>query len=435
MSKTLNIAIAGLGTVGSGVVDIINHRAEAIKQASGKDIVIYAVSARNPAKKRDINLPKSVKWVNDPSEFLTNPDIKNNIDIIVELIGGDEGVAKDLCFAALASGVNVVTANKALISKYGYELAYLAEKNNAALLFEGAVAGGVPVIKNLKECLIANDIYKITGILNGTCNFILSKMADEGSAYEDVLKEAQNLGYAEADPSFDVGGIDASHKISILAAIAYNKKPSLQNALIKGISDVSIDDINYSKKLGYNMRLIAMAKKSDAGDVMIRVEPCMLPRNNELGAVNGVLGGVRFVTSALGNFFMSGAGAGRLETASSVISDIVDIACGRNSLAFGKATTFISTNTNIAEDKSFENDFYLRFRVKDETGVLKKVTDSLNDFDVGIERIFQDEAKGGVADILIITHEVLESKLEEALESINGKNFCLNQPIKYRIEQ
>lgn len=428
MSNKLKIAIAGLGTVGQGVFKILREKQNLISQKTGKEIEIIAVSARNKTKPRNIELG-NIKWFENAVELADLPEV----DVIVELIGGGEGTAKELCFKALQNKKNVVTANKALISKCGVELAELAEKNNCRLMIEASVAGGIPVIKTIKESLIGNKITKITGILNGTCNFILSSMFLENKSFADALGEAQKLGYAEADPSFDIDGVDASHKLSILSALAYGIKPNISSIHIEGIRGLDLRDIKYAHLLGYRIRLLANSLLRENGDIEQRVHPALVQFSHEMSNVEGVIGAVKLECDALGPLYLEGAGAGMMQTASAVVADICDIAKG--SFAF----PFSLPAKNLAEGKfssieDHEGEFYLRFTVKDVDGVLSSLTSIFSKNSVGFEKIHQ-ETYDNRADVIFITRKEKEKAILASLRQIEKSDYMLEKPVMIRIEK
>jgi homoserine dehydrogenase len=428
--REINIAIAGLGTVGQGVFNIIKNNQELLSKRTNHKINIVAVSARDKKKDRGLDL-KDVEWFDDPIELAA----ADNIDIIIELIGGSEGVAKNLCVRTLESGKQLVTANKALIAEFGYELAQIAESHNSALMFDAAVVGGVPIIKTLKEGVIANNISKVQGILNGTCNYILTAMTNEGRAFDDVLKEAQELGYAEADPSFDVEGKDAAHKLAIMSSIAFGIKPAFDEIYTEGITQISPVDIKYADKLGYKIRLIGSSQQFEDGSIEQRVTPCMIKSDSDLANVSAATGAVRLECDSLGPLFLKGAGAGMYETASSVVADICDIACGRFTNSFGVSADQLEDG-KFSDIKDHRGDYYLRFTVEDTNGVLSSITNILSNNKVGFEKVHQEpsEDKENIADIVIITHDENEHDIRSSLKEIGKQNYIIESPIMIRVE-
>ncbi|WP_455429109.1 homoserine dehydrogenase [Fodinicurvata halophila] len=322
MTASLKLGIAGLGTVGSGVVRLIEENGTVLAERTGRPLVVSAVSARDRRKDRGLSL-EGVRWYDDPLAMAAEEDL----DIIVELVGGSDGIALDIVRTALEQGKSVVTANKAMMAHHGTELARLAESNQAALAYEAAVAGGIPAIKVLREGLAANQFVRIHGILNGTCNYILSTMRDTGREFGEVLAEAQKLGYAEADPSFDVDGIDAAHKLALLTALAFGTEVDFDSIQMEGIRSISSMDIAYAEELGYRIKLLGMARRKN-GQIEQRVHPCMVPLDNPLSQVDGVFNAVLAEGDFSGPIMIEGAGAGEGPTASAVVADLIDIARG-----------------------------------------------------------------------------------------------------------
>jgi homoserine dehydrogenase len=320
--KPLKIGLAGLGTVGVGVAEILQNHGEKLVRRAGRELQLVAVSSRTQAKERGLKL-QGVEWVEDVMQLAHHPQI----DAVVELIGGAEGVAKQLVQTALQNGKHVITANKALIAHHGVELAQIAENAGVQLQFEAAVAGGIPIIKLIKEGLAANDYQRLIGILNGTCNYILSTMEQTGRGFAEVLAEAQALGYAEADPAFDIDGIDAAHKLCILSAISFGTYPAISQIYCEGIREITAEDIAAARALGYTIRLIATTAKRDDG-IELRVHPALLALGTPVSEVDGVYNAVHLFADSVGDVFIEGRGAGRYPTASAVVADIIDVARG-----------------------------------------------------------------------------------------------------------
>ncbi|MDX1949641.1 MAG: homoserine dehydrogenase [Rickettsiales bacterium] len=430
MSSSLKIAIAGLGTVGSGVMKILADKQEILHKKTGKKIEIIAVSARDKNKARDINL-SHIKWCDNALELAEIPEA----EAIIELIGGAEGISKELAFKAIKNKKHYVTANKALLSKYGVELAKLAEENNLYLQFEASVAGGIPVIKTIKEALLGNKISKISAILNGTCNFILSSMFLENKSFEDALLEAQKLGYAEADPSFDIDGIDASHKLSILSALAYSIKPDVNSIYVEGIRNISLKDIKYALQFGFRIRLIATSLTRENGFIEQRVHPSLVALSHEMAYVDGVLGAVKLECDALGPLYLEGAGAGMMQTASAVVADICDIARGNFSYPFSSPASNLS-DAKYSSIEDHEGEFYLRFSVKDEDGVLSSITSIFSNNSVGFEKIHQQSAGNQQsADVVFMTRNEKEKAILSSLKEIQKQNYLLEKPVMIRVER
>ncbi len=427
--KKLHVGIAGLGTVGQGVYKILTDKKDHFTKKYGCEIKIVAVSARDKTKDRGIDL-RDIKWYSNPVDLASDKEV----DVVIEVIGGADGPAADTVRAALKNGKHVVTANKALLAKSGLELGKIAEEKNIALKFEASVAGGIPIIKAIMESLSANKIMKVTGILNGTCNFILSKMEKEKRTFADVLSEAQKLGYAEADPSFDVEGKDAAHKLVILSALAFGIKPNLAPTYIEGITRVTLNDINYAKHLGYKIKLLAVANLNSKGEIEQRVHPCAIDKNKDVAQVDGVLGAVKVKCDSLGDAFFTGAGAGMLPTASSVVADIIDIANGSYS------KPFIYSEKDMADGKfssidDHESEYYIRFSVADQDGVLSSLTAILSNNKVGFEKIYQEIYEKGKANIVVITHKVKEENIKRSLAEIGKQKYIVADPLFIRVEE
>jgi homoserine dehydrogenase len=358
MTTPLKIAIAGLGTVGVGVVKLLQQEAALLQARAGRPLELVAVNARSKDKDRVVTFGDA-QWIDD-AQALADTDA----DLVVELIGGSEGVAKSLLEASLAKGKSVVTANKALIAHHGAALATLAEANNAQLRFDAAVAGGIPIIDVMQYGVVANRFTRVAGILNGTGNYILTTMQKDGRDFDEVLKEAQELGYAEADPSFDVDGIDTAHKLAILCALAYSTQPNLDAITIEGIRSVSALDMRYAAELGYVIKLLGVAEQTEYG-IMQRVHPCMVPADAPIGRIDGAFNAVQLEGLAVGRVLLEGQGAGEGPTASSVVSDIVQIARGSQTHAFTLRAADLAPLTP-AHMSQLQSSYYLRLSVRDE---------------------------------------------------------------------
>lgn len=430
MSKPLRIGIAGLGTVGAGVVKILAARGERLAAASGRALELAAVSARSKTKDRGIDLT-GVRWEDDPMALAAADDI----DLVVEVIGGSEGVARDLVEASLKAGKHVATANKALIAHHGTALARLAEAKGVALNYEAAVAGGIPIVKTMREALAGNEIRSIHGILNGTCNYILTEMEMTGRDFADVLKDAQDLGYAEADPSFDVGGIDAAHKLAILASLAFGTEVDFANVHIEGIEKISATDIAFAKEFGFKVKLLAIAEKSEAGIVQ-RVHPALVPEGTPLAAVSGVYNAVAIDGDRVGHLVLEGRGAGEGPTASAVLSDIVDVARGLIVPPFIVPATKLKAPAKPLMD-THKSSFYLRLRAVDRAGSMAEITRALAEASISIERIVQ---RGGKSDesgrmpVVFITHETDEGTMARARALLAKHEDVAGTPLVIRIE-
>jgi homoserine dehydrogenase len=425
----LRIGIAGLGTVGSGVLRLLKAQHSLLSVRAGRPIEVVAVSARDRGKQRDGDL-SSCRWLDDPAGLATAPDI----DVVVELIGGDEGPARTLVEAALANGRSVVTANKALLARHGVALARLAEANNVTLAYEASVCGGIPIIKGLREGLAANAVTELQGILNGTCNYILSQMRDTGRAFEEVLAEAQALGYAEADPSFDVDGIDTAHKLAILTAVAFGTEVDLASVYIEGIRHIGALDITYADELGYAIKLLGIARRAEDG-VEQRVHPCMVPKGAAIAAADGVYNAVVAQGDFAGKVNFVGRGAGGGPTASAVVADLIDIARGNRVPVFGVPVGKLVKAAARPIERRF-GAYYLRLMVIDRPGVIADVAAALRDHQVSLESVLQRlRAPGDNVPVVLTTHETHEADMTAAVAQIAALEAVVEAPRVIRIEQ
>jgi homoserine dehydrogenase len=425
---TLRIGIAGLGTVGGGVVKILSAQAELISARAGQPIVVTAVSARDRSRDRGISLA-GMAWHDDPVALAQDP----NVDVVVELIGGSDGPAKNLAEAAIAAGKSLVTANKALLAMHGAPLASAAEAAGLVIAYEAAVAGGIPVIKVLREGLAANQVNRVAGILNGTCNYILTTMREEGRDFGDVLADAQKLGYAEADPSFDVDGIDAAHKLAILAGLAFGVKIDFADLHIEGIRRISDLDISFAQELGYRIKLLGIAERTSAG-ISLRVHPAMVPLSRPLATVDGVFNAVQLEGDFSGPVFLRGRGAGEGPTASAVVADLIDIARGIKIPVWGQAAASLAPAV-ITPMAKHEGAYFLRLMVVDQPGVMADVTAILRDHGVSLESMLQHGRKPGESvPIVLVTHETSEAEVGAALARISALPSVLEAPALIRIE-
>ena len=419
--SSLKIAIAGLGVVGAEVARQVINRSDELGVASGKLIQVVAVSARDRSVDRGVSLD-GIDWYDEAPKLAERDDI----DIIVEMIGGSEGVALDLARAALESGKHVITANKAMIAHHGAELAQLAETNGVHLLFESAVAGGIPAVKTLREGLAGNKITRVAGILNGTCNYILSTMETTGRDFETVLADAQRLGYAEAEPSFDVDGIDAAHKLTILAAIAFGHKPDFNAVSIQGIRDVSSVDFTYANQLGFRIKLVGVAEPG----LMPRMQTCLLPLASQLAKVNGVLNAVEFHGEPVGSVLAVGPGAGGGATSSAVLSDLIDIAAGRGGLPFGQSINTLVDANAVENCAGPDKPFYVRLMVVDQPGVLATLTGILQKHSISVEGLLQQgRAPGNAVALVMTTHETSVANLGIALDEMEKLPIVKAKPV------
>jgi homoserine dehydrogenase len=428
MNPPLKIAIAGLGTVGGGTVQLLERQAELLAQRAGRRIVIVAVSARDQRRDRGADL-SAARWYQDPVAMAADPEI----EVIVELIGGAEGVALAVVETALARGKHVVTANKALLAEHGTALAARAEEAGVALAFEAAVAGGIPVIKMLRESLAGNRLTRVYGILNGTSNYILTTMRESGREFAEVLAEAQTLGYAEADPSFDIDGVDAAHKLAILASVAFGRPVDLAGVYAAGIRHVSRLDIAFAEELGYRIKLLGIARLTEHG-LEQRVHPCMVRRTTPIAAVEGVFNAVVAEGDFVGRVVLEGRGAGAFPTASSVAADLVDIAAGRHVHPFGVPAAALAAIPGAPIERH-EGAYYIRLMLVDRPGVIADVTGALRDENVSMESMLQrGRAPGEAVPVVLTTHVTVEAAMRRALDRIAALPSVLEPPRMIRIE-
>jgi len=428
MTRPLSVGVAGLGTVGAGVLRLLRDNAELVAARAGRPVAVTAVSARD--RTRDRGVPTSgLRWYDDPVALAADPAL----DVVVELIGGAEGPARELVQAALAAGKPVITANKALMAVHGAALAQQAGEAGVTLAFEAAVAGGIPVIKALREGLAGNRIDRIAGILNGTCNYILTVMRERGREFADVLAEAQRLGYAESDPSFDVDGIDAAHKLAILAALAFNRPVDFAAVHIEGIRAVSALDIAFATELGYRIKLLSIARRTEAG-IESRVHPCMVPQAAPIARVDGVFNAVVAEGDFVGRVMLEGRGAGAGPTASAVAADLIDLARGRLTPVWGAADAALS-HAPAVPMSAHVGAYYLRLMVVDRPGVIADVTAALRDAGVSLESMLQrGRAPGEAVPVVLVTHETNEAAMRRALDQIAAFDAVLEPPALIRIE-
>jgi homoserine dehydrogenase len=440
MKAPLNLGVAGLGTVGGGLLALIERQRERLALLAGREIRVAAVTARSRNKDRGVSLD-DVRWAADPLALARDP----GIDCFVELVGGADGVVAEAVEAALASGKPVVTANKALLARHGVRLAKLAEAKGVALNFEAAVAGGIPVIKTLREALAANSVSRIYGILNGTCNYILTKMQEEGRPFADVLAEAQAKGYAEADPTADVGGFDTAHKLSLLTSLAFGTEVALGEIHVEGITGISAADIEAADVLGYRIKLLGVALKTDSG-IEARVHPAMVPKHSAIAEVSGVTNGVAIDGAPVGNLLLVGPGAGAGPTASAVASDILDVARGAVLPPFVVPTSALQPYKR-ARLGEHQGAYYVRLSVYDKPGAMAAIAGRMGDAEVSLESIVQHRppaalpgigarrVPGEPAAVVLITHETTEANIKTALEGIARDGKVTERPQMIRIEK
>ena len=430
--KPVKVGICGLGTVGGGTFNVLTNNAKDIARRAGRDIIIEQVAMRHPNPAVEIG---SVKTTEDVADVISNPDI----DIVVELIGGYT-VAKDVVMGAIENGKHVVTANKALIAVYGSEIFAAAEAKGVSVMYEAAVAGGIPIIKAIREGLAANHINWLAGIINGTGNFILTEMRDKGRDFADVLAEAQALGYAEADPTFDVEGIDAAHKLTILASIAYGIPLQFEHCYTEGISKVAPEDVEYAEELGYRIKHLGISSRTEKG-IDLRVHPTLIPEHHPIAKVDGVLNAVTVNGDAVGDTLYVGAGAGAGPTASAVVADIIDLArtleapasASVNHLAFDSESI---DNLRVLPIEQVETAYYLRIQVQDRTGVLASIATTLSEHDINIEALIQKEPRmeNDLAQIIILTHKVEEARMNAAIEAVESLDSTHGKITRIRVE-
>jgi homoserine dehydrogenase len=436
MTNSLRIGIAGLGTVGASVIRLLNRQDRALQARTGRKIVVAAVCARDKTLDRGVDL-SGAKWFDDPVALAAS----NDIDLFVELVGGDEGPARKAVETALASGKSVVTANKALLAKHGMALAKLAEDKRVALAFEASVAGGIPIVKTLREGLAGNEISRVYGILNGTCNYILSRMEGEGIAFDACLADAQRLGYAEADPTFDIDGFDTAHKLSILTSLAFGTCVDAEAIHIEGIRAITLDDLRSADELGYRIKLLGVAQRTDEG-IEQRVHPTMVPKSSSIAQVMGVTNAVTIDADAVKELTLVGPGAGGEATASAVVADISDVARGIRSAPFGLPTASLEMAPRRAMQRH-EGGYYIRLAVRDRPGAAANIAMRMAERNISLESIMQKSAgrgrsagtTGEPVQVVLLTYATTEANIREALEAAVGDGYIAEKPQVIRIER
>ena len=432
MSEPLRLGIAGLGTVGAAVIRLLTAQARDLAARTGRAIVVTGVSARESSRERGIDL-SGVKWFDDPVELAR----WDNIDLFVELIGGDEGAARKSVEAALGAGNSVVTANKALLAKHGLELARLAETHKVALAFEASVAGGIPIVKTLREGLAGNSVARVYGILNGTCNYILSRMEVEGLSFPECLSEAQRLGYAEADPTFDIGGFDTAHKLSILASLAFGVKLDASAISVEGIEQITLADLHAAAELGYRVKLLGVAQRTPHG-VEQRVHPTMVPLSSSIAQVMGVTNAVTVDADAVNELTLVGPGAGGMATASAVVADIADIARGIRSAPFGLPVADLAPAEKSPLQRH-EGGYYIRLAARNRIGALAAIASRMAESGISLESIVQRRQAGepdaDVVPVVLMTYATTEATVREALAAIVADGHIAEKPQVIRIER
>ncbi|MBB6259725.1 homoserine dehydrogenase [Paenochrobactrum gallinarii] len=436
MSEALRIGVAGLGTVGGSVLRILREKAEMLTRQCGREMIVTAVSARDRSRDRGVDLT-NIAWFDDPVELAKS----DKIDVFVELIGGDEGPAKASVEAALNAGRHVVTANKALLAKHGVALAEIAEEKGILLNFEAAVAGGIPVIKAMRESLTGNTVSRVYGIMNGTCNYILTRMWEEGISFEDCLTDAQRLGYAEADPTFDIEGNDTAHKLALLTSLAFGNQIAADDIYMEGISNISLADIRAADELGYRIKLLGVALKTPTG-IEQRVQPTMVPTSSVIAQVHGVTNAVAIETDLLGELLLSGPGAGGNATASAVLGDLADIAKSRPGFqhgpVFGTPAKALAPYKR-ADVRKHDGGYFIRLTVHDRLGAFAAIAKRMTENEISLESIVQrppmDHHAEGIKTIILVTHETTESAVKSALQAILEDDHLVDKPQMIRIER
>jgi len=426
MTKPLRLGIAGLGTVGIGVIKIIQNKTSLLEKRTGRKILISAITARSNTKKRGLDLSK-YHWEEDPISLASRDDV----DIFIELIGGHNGIAKEAVEVAINNGKDVITANKALLAHHGHELALKAENNGSVLRFEAAVAGGIPVIKSLTEGLAGNSINRVIGVMNGTCNYILTRMESSGLSYEEVFSEANKLGYLEADPNLDIGGIDAAHKLSILSSIAFGTEINFGGVELNGIDKITINDIHQAADMGFRIKLLGVSQITSSG-LEQRMSPCLVSSTSPLGQIEGGTNMIVIEGDQVGQIVLRGAGAGEGPTASAVISDVADLARGIRLATFGQPA--ITLAKTLSAKSQTPAPYYLRLLLHDEPGALAKITKILSQFNVSIDRMRQYGHQDDNAPVLIVTHETKHEDLMRAIQELPSTKVLKAEPLAIRIE-
>ncbi len=440
MTETLRVGLAGLGTVGASVARIIAHKSNALAAQCGRPVAVTAICARDRARDRGFDA-SGMAWFDDPSDLAAS----EGIDVLVELIGGEDGPALDSVRAALANGRHVVTANKALLARHGVELAGMAEDKGLILNFEAAVAGGIPVIKTMRESLSGNDVSRVYGILNGTANYILTRMERDEIGFNTCLADAQRLGYAEADPTFDIEGHDTAHKLSILTSIAFGTQIAADEIYMEGISNIALADIRAARELGYRIKLLGVAQRTATG-IEQRVHPTMVPLGSIIAQVEGVTNAVAVEADIVGALLMSGPGAGGDATASAVIGDLADIAKAQpghqQAPALGRPAASLEPYTR-ARMRAHSGGYFVRLGVHDRPGVFAAIATRMAENDISLESIVQHgDAPGGAGHgegaprtVILITHETTEEAIRKAIEAMVGDGHLTDRPQVIRIEK
>ncbi len=436
MTKPLRVGIAGLGTVGASVIRLLDRQAKELASRTGRDIAVTGVCARDRSRERGVDFG-GARWFDDPLDLARSADI----DVFVELIGGAEGIARAAVEAALAAGKPVVTANKALLAAHGMALAAMAEERKVALAFEASVAGGIPVVKTLREGLAGNQIVRVYGILNGTCNYILSRMELEEMSFDACLADAQKLGYAEADPTFDIGGFDTAHKLAILATLAFGAAVDPGAIHVEGIQSITLDDLKAADELGYRIKLLGVAQRTALG-IEQRVHPTMVPKSSAIARVMGVTNAVAIDADAVKELTLVGPGAGGEATASAVVADIADIARGVRSAPFGLPVASLDQSPRLPMQRH-EGGYFIRLSVQDRPGAFAAIAQRMAERNISLESIMQRHAPrpagaaapGAPVPVMLITYATTETTIREALEAVVRDGFIAGAPQVIRIER
>ena len=427
MSSPLRLGVAGLGTVGVGVVRIVQRHAALLAARTGRDIEISAVTARSQDKDRGVRL-SGYAWADDAVSLATRDDV----DVFVELMGGSDGDAKEATEAAIRAGKSVVTANKALLAMHGQDLAVAAEAAGVSIRYEAAVAGGIPCIKALGEGLAGNEVSRVMGVMNGTCNYILTRMQAAGLDYQTVFAECEELGYLEADPTLDVGGIDAGHKLALLVSLAFGTRVNFDALSIEGIEKITIEDIEQAADMGYRIKLLGVAQKTGRG-IDARMSPCLVPAGSPLGQLEGPMNMIVLEGDNVGQIVLRGAGAGEGPTASAVVADVCDLARGVATPVFGvPASSLVSAE---ASNQGPPAAYYIRMELADKPGALAKIASVLGDAGVSIDRMRQYGHDAGTAPVLIVTHKAGRDALDKAVADMETTGVLASAPVALRIEE
>lgn len=425
--QTLKIAILGLGTVGSGVINLINKQKKSIKLRTGIDLQVKTVCAKSKRKKRPFNL-STFNWTDDPISITKDKDI----DVIVELVGEENGISRKVIEEGIKRGKHIVTANKALLAIYGENLTKLARKHAVSIRYEAAVAGGIPIIRVLTESLISNKLTSIYGVINGTCNYILTRMETESRDYRDIFSEAKRLGYVEANPELDIGGIDSAHKLSILSSLAFGTKLDYKNVLTKGIKSISLEDIKEASNMGFKIKLLARAEYKK-GILVQEVAPCLVKKSTPLAQVQGSTNIIALEGEGIGETVYAGPGAGMGPTASAVVSDLISVGRGNNlTISLDSALSPKTSHKGINKKTS---SFYVRFQLKDRSGVIALLSSKLSSQKISISQMKQKAPSRGKATLIMTTHKTMQENLTKALNEIKKSKICFREPVSIRIQE